>query len=37
MKPFDKLFFDSSVGLGDAFVMNGIVHHFVLFLHVLLA
>ena len=28
MKPFDKLFFDSSVGLGDAFVMNAIVHHF---------
>ena len=28
MKPFDKLFFDSSVGLGDAFVMNGIVHHY---------
>lgn len=25
---FDKLFFDSSVGLGDAFVMNGIVHHY---------
>ena len=25
---FDKLFFDSAVGLGDAFVMNGIVHHY---------
>lgn len=28
IKLFDKLFFDSSVGLGDAFVMNGIVRHF---------
>jgi hypothetical protein len=28
MKPFDKLFFDRCVGLGDAFVMNGIVHHY---------
>jgi hypothetical protein len=28
MKPFEKLFFDSAVGLGDAFVMNGIVHHY---------
>lgn len=28
MRPFEKLFFDSSVGLGDAFVMSGIVHHY---------
>lgn len=28
MKLFDKLFFDNPVGLGDAFVMNAIVHHF---------
>jgi hypothetical protein len=25
---FDKLFFDNPVGLGDAFVMNAIVHHY---------
>jgi hypothetical protein len=28
MKLFDKLFFDSAVGLGDAFVMNAIVHEY---------
>lgn len=28
MNLFDKLFFDNPVGLGDAFVMNAIVHHY---------
>jgi len=28
MTAFDKLFFDSAVGLGDAFVYNAIVHHY---------
>ena len=28
MTQFDKLFFDRCVGLGDAFVMNPIVHHY---------
>ncbi len=27
MKQFDKIFFEGCVGLGDAFVMNAIVHH----------
>jgi hypothetical protein len=27
-KMFDELFFDSAVGLGDAIVMNAIVHHY---------
>jgi hypothetical protein len=28
MTQFDKLFFDRCMGLGDAFVMNAIIHHY---------